>query len=306
VVENHNIPSDRLADPKLRIPSLLKWNFWTFAKKHIKRAPNNMVVGYRDVETVKKAISQVCLRRLKADCLDLPDKVFETRTVELGPDERRAYNMMKEDMRAWFETVEGEPTVTEAATFATKLTRLRQISDGLVSEGMDGAQAWSKSLTKIKEVWELWRDAGQPYMVVWVQYVPVGQRIAEEGGTSVPFLSGLVQSIDERTRMQTQWERNGGLFVSQMDVGGEGLNLQAASLQVFVDVPWTPKQRLQCVDRLHRIGQNETVVIVDVLAQDTVDSMLMRRLQSRIKDAESLTEGAVAKWSRAEMEEVLR
>lgn len=284
-------------------PGLLKWNFWTFAKKHIKRAPNNMIVGYNDVETVKKAVSVVSLRRTKEECLDLPEKVFETRIVELGKDERRAYEMMRDEMRAWFETVGGEPTVAEAQTFATKLTRLRQIMDGLVSEGVGGAQAWSKSLTKIKEAVALFEDAGQK-VVYWVQYVPVGSKLALALGTPYWICGGT--PVAERAELIMHWSRHGNVpLVGQMDVMGEGLNLQVASLQVFIDVPWTPKQRLQCVDRLHRIGQDNKVVVVDILARDTVDNMLTKRLEKRITDAESLTEGAVARWSRKEMEEAI-
>ena len=110
----------------------------------------------------------------------------------------------------------------------------------------------------------------------------------------------------ERSKRISEWcETDSGVLIGQMDVAGEGLNLQAADLQVFLDVPWTPKQRLQCVDRLHRIGQRNTVTVVDILAEDTVDNKLTIRLQRRIEDAESLTSGAVAKWTRAEMEEVI-
>jgi len=84
-----------------------------------------------------------------------------------------------------------------------------------------------------------------------------------------------------------------------MAVAGEGLNLQAADWQMFVDLPSTPKQRKQCVDRLHRIDQKHTVRIVDVVAEKTVDEVVLKTLKKKLNiadDVESAAYGAGTDW----------
>jgi len=79
-----------------------------------------------------------------------------------------------------------------------------------------------------------------------------------------------------------QWRaRDGSVLLCQMDTAGEGLNLHAADLQIFTDLPTTPRQRAQCIDRLHRIGQKRHVTIVDIVARNTVDVGILRKLQAK-------------------------
>jgi SWI/SNF-related matrix-associated actin-dependent regulator 1 of chromatin subfamily A len=63
--------------------------------------------------------------------------------------------------------------------------------------------------------------------------------------------------------------------------GGEGITLTAASTVVFLDRSWKPSKNRQAEDRCHRIGQKDTVNIIDIMAKDTVD--LGRRQRINMK-----------------------
>ena len=283
-------------------PGLMGWTYWHFANRHIvyreRRGQSGQTfretIGFKDVETVRDRLAQIAVGRRKEDCLDLPGKVYEDRRIELSEEERSAYRNMQATLRAWFESsLECETggndrtmPVAIAQTFATRLLRLRQISDGLVSESAEGGHAWSKALTKLNAVVELWEDAGRR-LVVWCAYVPVVDRLAAmfPNGTAWRLHGGIDAS--KRQGLIDYWGGSAaGVLVAQMDTGGEGLNLQAADLEVFVDVPWTVKQRRQCEDRLHRIGQTRSVTVVDLIAHDTIDDMLLKRLEDRLKVAD--------------------
>lgn len=61
------------------------------------------------------------------------------------------------------------------------------------------------------------------------------------------------------------------VFAGTIQAGGVGITLTAASTVVFLDRNWSPALNLQAEDRLHRIGQAESVQVIDIMARDTVD-----------------------------------
>jgi len=295
-------------------PGLLGWNWSTFEKNHIERDYWGGIKGYRDLETVRNQLAKVSMGRKKVDVVDLPEKVFESRVIELNVDEKRAYKTMTKDLVAWVESEvpEAGPTVAQAKTLSSRFIRLRQIADGFISEGAEGRQAFVKTPSKITEAIQVWEDAGRPRAVFWCQYLPVIDELCRRlGAISSP--KSMVRRIDGRVEEQKRRDSIGSwkvtdraCLVVQMDTGGEGINLQASSFQVFVDVPMTPRQRMQCVDRLHRIGQGETVTVVDILAGGTVDMGLHSKLKGKIELADHVTRPAFQKETRDELLEMIQ
>lgn len=289
-------------------PGLLGWSWWEFEREHIKRGKYNEIAGYMNVERIQKALASVSFGRTKEQCLDLPEKIFEVRHVELASDERKPYEQMKKDLIAWIEhEIAGKPTVAQATTFATRFMRLRQLTHGMVSEGVGKSLDWAKSLTKIKEAVQIWKDFDRERIIIWYRFRPVGERTYEEFSdlkdAMVWEINGSVP-IELRRAMVDLWSKaKGGILIAQMDVGGEGLNLQAGHYQVFLDLPTTPGQREQTVDRQHRIGQRHDVVVVDIVARNTVDAACMKMLRDKTEWATEATAPAfgmnVSKWKEA-------
>jgi len=290
-----NKPEDLWSLAHLVKPGILGWTWWEFSKRYLKRGYFKNVTGYNHLEEIREAFRQVSFGRKKADCLDLPEKIFETREVELNPEERRAYKQMATDLKAWIEEncVEGVPlTVTEATTFATRYMRLRQITDGFVSDSATGTQDFVKKPTKIQEVLDIWEDSGRKRMVVWCKWRPTIEQLVgvlRNADAVCMSIHGGVESYIRSDNVSGWSCHPGAILVCQMDTAGEGLNLQAADLQVFLDLPETPKQRLQCVDRLHRIGQKNTVTVVDIIAKDTVDAKILKSLGRKLELVDEIT-----------------
>ena len=65
-----------------------------------------------------------------------------------------------------------------------------------------------------------------------------------------------------------------------MKAGGTGLNLTAADHVILVDPWWNPAVEDQAADRAHRIGQDKPVLVVRIVAEDTVEERILD-LQNR-------------------------
>jgi len=61
--------------------------------------------------------------------------------------------------------------------------------------------------------------------------------------------------------------------------GGFGLTLTAAKAVAFVQLPWTPGEISQCVDRIHRIGQDaDSVTVFNLVAEGTIEESMAEML----------------------------
>ena len=77
------------------------------------------------------------------------------------------------------------------------------------------------------------------------------------------------------------------------DAAGEGINLQRAHLMVNYDLPWNPNRLEQRFGRIHRIGQTEVCHLWNLVADDTREGDVYRRLLEKLEQARRTLGGQV-------------
>ncbi len=77
------------------------------------------------------------------------------------------------------------------------------------------------------------------------------------------------------------------------DAAGEGINLQRAHLMVNYDLPWNPNRLEQRFGRIHRIGQTEVCHLWNLVAEETREGDVYRRLLEKLEDARQALGGQV-------------
>ncbi|MBM3508292.1 MAG: DUF3883 domain-containing protein, partial [Alphaproteobacteria bacterium] len=77
------------------------------------------------------------------------------------------------------------------------------------------------------------------------------------------------------------------------DAAGEGINLQRAHLMVNYDLPWNPNRLEQRFGRIHRIGQTEVCHLWNLVAEETREGDVYRRLLEKIEEARRALGGRV-------------
>jgi SNF2 family DNA or RNA helicase len=71
------------------------------------------------------------------------------------------------------------------------------------------------------------------------------------------------------------------VFVGQIDVAGQGINLTGASHVLFLSNNYSYGDRVQAEDRIHRIGQTNNCTYIDVVYRSSVDAAVLRVLQKK-------------------------
>ena len=111
--------------------------------------------------------------------------------------------------------------------------------------------------------------------------------------TSVIVIHGSV-GREERLAAQEAFRHDPQMQVLlATDAAGEGINLQRAHLMVNYDLPWNPNRLEQRFGRIHRIGQTEVCHLWNVVADETREGDVYRRLLKKLEQARQALGGQV-------------
>jgi SNF2 family DNA or RNA helicase len=270
--------------------SILHWlypkywsSYWRYFDKHIIYTNYNgyrTIVGVANEDQLREEMAGFYIRRRKADVLkDLPDKYYSEISVDLAPQQRRAYDSMKKNMMAWIGEHEQEPVI--APIVIAQLTRLQQFAAAFGEYDEDSHKMrLSEPSTKLDAVIELIEDSSDQ-IVVFSQFAQMikllAQRLQRKGITCGIF-TGSTPSSERGAIIENFQAGKIKVFAGTIAAGGVGITLTASSTVIFLDRAWSPSLNLQAEDRLHRIGQKSAVQVIDIIATDTIDAARIKHI----------------------------
>lgn len=133
-------PLDMFAQGNIMSPDILECPFIThFKSKYAQmggyvattkwgaRVPTQ-VIGWQNLEELQQRFAPYVLRRLKRDCLDLPEKLPSVTLTATLDESWPHYKAMRDDMVAWL----GTSNVSLSLETFTKIMRLAQITSGFL------------------------------------------------------------------------------------------------------------------------------------------------------------------------------
>ena len=271
-------------------------NYSQFRKEYLR--PISKEDNRQKLEELKDKIAPFILRRTKEEVLsDLPDKLVNIHQVELTRTQEECYRTVLKQVRGELEeTVKERGFSRSRINVLAALTKLRQICDHpkLVIEE-PGGELDSAKLEVLLEIVEDALEAGHK-LVVFSQFVRMLKIIKQEFKEKEIGFSYLDGSTRKRIEEVKEFNQNPErkVFLISLKAGGTGLNLTAADMVVHVDPWWNPMVERQASDRVHRIGQENKVVIYKLIAAGTVEEKMLKLKKSKedmferiIEDSES-------------------
>ena len=130
-------------------------------------------------------------------------------------------------------------------------------------------------------------------------FASVSPSHAEENGMedSHIFVGEITGStpVEERQALIDRFSdaEGGGVLVCQIQSGGTGLNIQAASVVIFCEPQIKPSLTRQALSRVYRMGQVRTVLVYHLLCEDTVDEAVMKILDTKQMEFDLFAEESV-------------
>ena len=235
------------------------------------------------------------LRRTKSEILkELPPKIEQVVQVELTPEQKATYTQLQIAARAEIDAMR-ESGGAARMKVLTALLRLRQACCDLrLLNGETDAPS-----SKIDALLELLGEAvdGGHRTLVFSQFTSMLDLIApslDEAGISWCRLDG---STKDRGAVVERFQSDPSIsvFLISLKAGGVGLNLTGADTVIHFDPWWNPAVEAQATDRAHRIGQQNIVTSIKLIARDTVEERVLemqakkKTLSMELFDSDSLT-----------------
>lgn len=219
-------------------------------------------------EQFRSELSGVYLRRVREDVLtELPDLIEKEQWCQLGTTEQSIYR---------------------EAVDSGNLMAIRQVS-WQVPELKDSSKAM-----RLLEICENAKEQGRKVIVFSFFRNTLQKVCALLGDRCSQIISG---DISPAVRQQIVDEFNaaeaGAVLVSQVQAGGTGLNIQAASVVVFCEPQLTPAIENQAIARAYRMGQTRDVLVYRLLADDTIDERMLEILTTKQKEFDAFAEDSV-------------
>jgi SNF2 family DNA or RNA helicase len=239
-------------------------------------------VGYRRLDELNMKLDRFSNRILKEECLDLPDKVYIRRDVELTEEQKRVYKQMKK--LALAELQNGGLATT--ASVLTQIMRLQQICCGHLQPDEGEVQVLDSN--RLRELLEI-TDELQGKAIIWATYTHDIQQVANAlrdrfGPEAVATYYGDTKQDERQQIVDTFQDKASPLrfFVGQPRTGGYGITLTAANTVIYYSNSYDLEIRLQSEDRAHRIGQKNKVTYIDLVSPDTIDVKILEALRCKI------------------------
>lgn len=274
-------------------PKILNYvSFYEFSERHLVydyiKAPNgskiktNRIINELETELLAEKIAPYSYQVTKAECLDLPEKVYTSYGFELSQEQRLAYDHAKQLFIERLLEQGGDMYQNRIPIFQL-FSDLQSISCGF----------WRYNNTLIEyehgRIDAMLRAVGgiapNEKVIIWGKYHYCIEQIVnalhDEYGDVVYQYHGKM-SEKQRSQSLTDWSKKGRFMVATQSAGGHGLNeLVSAHHVIFYANSFKYSERLQAEDRTHRIGQSQTCWYADIYAYDSIDDRIDKNLATK-------------------------
>ncbi len=258
---------------------------YQFNERYFRFDGEGKVCGWKNLDELRARTAPVVLRRHKEEVLsELPERIDNLYTVPLTSHQRQAHDEERQAAAILFQRLvrRGFLTDIERKQLMAHMAHARRICDSLVlyDDSKERRKEWrSPKLEELARILdELVLQAGEKAVVFteWQDSQDLVVRVLEELGVGFVRFSGSVP-VKRRAALIERFERDPKcrVFLST-DAGGVGLNLQVAGVVVNVDQPWNPAKLEQRVGRIHRLGQERSVVrVVNLVAESSIEEGIL-------------------------------
>lgn len=273
---------------------LFKNRYGVFEKRGSGSQQWNQLLRYRNLDELKGFVAEITDRKLKSEVLaDLPPKLYSKKVFSLDPDQRKLYDELRSELRAFLDS--GEEISADFAL--TKLTRLQQIACGFTGTDEETVVPVGENV-RLAALLDLLTEV-QGKAIIFARWTwEVDQIVAALGDECVRF-DGLVGDEERQEAIHAFQDSDDGprWFVGKVSVAGEGITLTRAGTVIYCSNSYRLDQRLQSEDRAHRAGMpNRAVHYIDLVALGTYDEPILDALRSKRDVGAEITGDQLPDW----------
>lgn len=269
-------------------------SMWRFNERYydaIRRDSGSYkVLGYQNLDELRHRIAPYVLRRLRKQVqLDLPERIDSNFFVEMTEPQWGAYSEYEQKVAKLMAQAQRRPLSPEEQQILLGcLVKMRLICNALALHDPEIKSAdRMKTSPKLRELQEILAEeiVGTPRKAIifsqWSRMLVLAEPVLEKLKLGWVKLTGDVPTAKRGELIDRFFQDPGCNIFLSTDAGGVGLNLQAASMVINLDLPWNPAVLEQRIARAHRHHQSETVNVVNLIAKGTIEERMLDTLEAK-------------------------
>ncbi|MBN1489951.1 MAG: DEAD/DEAH box helicase [Phycisphaerae bacterium] len=266
-----------------------------FLNDHLEFDARGKLIGYRGLDRIREKLSPILMRRRREDVLkQLPERFDNNVFVEMTPEQKlphdEQYTIVGQIVTKWERT--GFLSEIDHRRLMCALQNMRMLCDSTFLFDKE-----TNISPKLAELEALFRDIvldGGEKVVLFSQWERMTHLVGELlDRLKIPYVS-LHGGVPTKRRRQiiSDFRENEKIKVFlSTDAGGVGLNLQAASTVINVDLPWNPAVLEQRIARVHRLGQHRPVHVVNLISKNGFEERILGLLSIKKATFKGLFDG---------------
>lgn len=204
------------------------------------------------IKNFETEISSVYLRRNQLDVLnELPDCIESEEIIEITDEEYLKYKL-------------------SIKTFSINSIRLNALGDSI----------HSTKFQRLNELLEYYKEEKRK-VIVYSFFRKGLELVGELVGKHFRIDGSITSTARMKIIDDFQNQHGWSILVSQIEVGGIGLNLQKASVVIILEPQLKPTTEWQAIKRVHRMGQTMPVTVHRLINMRTVEETLLEKLYDK-------------------------
>jgi len=235
--------------------------------------------GTSHTQELHEKLKIIMLRRLKKDVLkELPDKTYSFVPMEL--ENMEEYKYAEKNFVSFIRDTKGSEAA-DRANNAVTLTKIESLKQLAVKGKLSQIIRWVQNFLEINDKLVIFATHKFAIDALMKAFPDISVKV--DGSVSQMERQGAVDHF--------QNDPNIHLFVGNIKASGVGITLTASSNVAFVELPWTPGDLVQAIDRCHRIGQKDNVTVHYLLASGTIEEKIAQIIDEKRKIFDAVIDG---------------
>ena len=251
----------------------------------------------KKMDLLRKRITPFMLRRTKdVVASELPPKIETLMPVPLQGQQADLYETIRLGMEKTVrDALNAQGLAKSQITILDALLKLRQVccDPRLLKLGAASRVQQSAKLEQLLDMLPEMVAEGRK-ILLFSQFTTMLSLIEQElPRLGIPWVKLTGQSKNRDTIIDQFTSGQVPLFLISLKAGGVGLNLPQADTVIHYDPWWNPAVENQATDRAHRIGQTQSVWVLKLVAQGTIEERMLALQERKAQLAQDMYAGAV-------------
>ena len=270
-------------------------SYYSFAANHLEfdEKFRNKVRRVLNIDYITDKISPYTYQVRKNECLTLPDKKYESVYFDLTYEQTWHYIHTLNE----FLSLGNLADLPEAIIYRTinalqQITSGRRITSKPLKEHITHEPFFSSPChnPRIKTLLYVLEQCGTEKVIIWCKFTHEIEDIltvlSEQDYKCVTFYGKM--TLKQRQKAIDKFENEAQILIANKACAGYGLNLQFCHNAIYYDNDYDLGTRVQSEDRLHRIGQKNKILIIDIVADCKIDERVIQSLSKKSNISDDL------------------